>query len=49
MPSPSVFDVDVCDFRFGEYVNRFVPLLNLGPHWRGWSSRRDRHFFARHA
>ena len=29
-------------FRFDENVNRFVSLLKLGQHWRGWSTRHDR-------
>ena len=29
--SPAVFDWDVC-VRYGDYVHRFVSLLNWGPH-----------------
>ena len=36
-------------FLSGEYVTRFVSLLNWRPHWSGWSSRHDcEHFCAIH-
>ena len=28
-----------------EYASGFVSLLNLGQHWRGWSSRHDCEYF----
>ena len=34
-------------FLSNEYVTRFVSLLNLGPHWSGWSSRHDCEHFLR--
>ena len=44
--SPAIFDRDV-GVRYGDYVHRFVSLLNLGPHGSGGSSRRHcQHFRA---
>ncbi len=38
--SPATFDWDAC-VRYGDYVHRFVSLLNFGLHGSGWSSRHD--------